>query len=140
MNWIKMAVVGAALCAVSATAEAQGPPPGAGQRGQGMGGGRMQAMLFEGITLTAAQQDQLTALRAKAAKERAEHMPAGGMGGGMGGGAPDPAMRKMMMDMQAKSQAEIRAILTADQQVVFDRNVAAAKARREQRMAAPMSG
>lgn len=139
MSWMKMAVVGLALCAAASTAEAQGPPAGAPAPGAGTGGGagrgRMQAMLFEGITLTAAQQEQISAISARAAKERQEHMPAGGMGG-----PPDPAMRKMMTDMQAKSQSEMRAVLTAAQQTVFDTNVAAMKARREQRGATPPKG
>lgn len=136
MSWIKITVVGAALCAVASVAEAQGPPAGAPGQGQGMGGGagrgRMQAMLFEGITLTEAQKAQMTAITEKAAKARREHMPAGGMGG-----PPDPAMRKMMMEMQAKQYAEMRVVLTADQQKVFDTNVAAMQARRQQRTSAP---
>jgi len=57
-------------------------------------------------------------------------MPDGAMGG-----PPDPAMRKMMIEMQAKQQAEMRAVLTADQRTIFDRNVAAMKSRQEQRKA-----
>jgi len=136
MSWIRMTVVGAALCAAASVAEAQRPPAGGATPGSGMGGGagrgRMQAMLFEGITLTAAQQTQIRAITEKAAKDRKDHMPAGGMGG-----APDPAMRKMMTEMQAKHHSDMRAVLTADQQKVFDTNVAAMQARRQKRMARP---
>ncbi|MEO5580074.1 MAG: hypothetical protein ABIR58_05400 [Gemmatimonadaceae bacterium] len=140
MSWIKMTVAGAALCAVTSVAEAQGPPAGAPSQGQGMGsgqmrGGRMHAMLFKGISLTAAQEAQIAAISDKGAKERRDHMPAGGTGG-----PPDPAMRKMMTEMQEKLHAEIRAVLTGEQQKIFDTNVAAMKARREQRMAAPRAG
>jgi hypothetical protein len=38
-----------------------------------------------------------------------------------------------MMDLQTKQTAEIRAVLTADQAVTFDKNVAAMKARMEAR-------
>jgi hypothetical protein len=38
-----------------------------------------------------------------------------------------------MMDLQQKQADEIRAILTADQQAVFDKNVAAMKARMAER-------
>jgi hypothetical protein len=38
-----------------------------------------------------------------------------------------------MMEMSTKSHAEYRAILTADQQTIFDKNVAEMKARMEQR-------
>lgn len=134
MNWIRMTVVGAALCAVASVAEAQRPPAGAGTPGMGGGAGRgrMQAMLFEGITLTAAQQTQIRAITEKAAKDRKDHMSAGGMGG-----APDPAMRKMMTEMQAKHHSDMRAVLTSDQQKVFDTNVASMQARRQNRMARP---
>lgn len=136
MSWIRMTVVGAALLAVASVAEAQGPPAGAPTPGSGMGGGagrgRMQAMLFDGITLTPAQQSQITAITDKAAKDRQAHMPSGGMDG-----PPDPAMRKMMTDMQAKQHTEMRAVLTADQQKVFDTNVAAMQARRQKRTAPP---
>ncbi len=91
-------------------------------------------MLFEGITLTAAQQTQIRAITEKAAKDRKDHMPAGGMGG-----APDPAMRKMMKEMQAKHHAELRAVLTADQQKIFDANIAAMQTRRQKRTSAPQA-
>lgn len=136
MSWIKMTVAGAALCAVASVAEAQGPPAGSPSQGQGTGGGqmrgRMQPMMFEGITLTTAQETQIAAIREKGAKERQHHMPSGGMGG-----PPDPAMRKMMTEMQEKLHAEMRAVLTGEQQKIFDANVAAMKARREQKVAAP---
>jgi hypothetical protein len=37
------------------------------------------------------------------------------------------------MELQGQQSAEIRAILTADQQVIFDRNVAEMKARMDAR-------
>ncbi|MEJ7760401.1 MAG: hypothetical protein WKF55_12520 [Gemmatimonadaceae bacterium] len=134
MSWIRLTIASVALCASASAAEAQGAPGGrsaqGSERGAGAMRGRMQAMLFEGITLTSAQQDQLTVIRRNAAKARQEHMPDGAKGG-----PPDPAMRKMMMEMQAKQQAEMRAVLTADQRTIFDRNVAAMKSRQEQRKA-----
>ena len=38
-----------------------------------------------------------------------------------------------MIDLQTKQAAEIRAILTADQQVTFDKNLAEMKARMDAR-------
>jgi hypothetical protein len=49
------------------------------------------------------------------------------------GGPPDEATRTQMTDLRNKQSAEIRAILTADQQAVFDKNVAAVKARMDER-------
>jgi len=43
------------------------------------------------------------------------------------GAPPDEATRAKMMDLQSKQAAEIRAILTADQQTVFDKNLAEMK-------------
>jgi len=48
----------------------------------------------------------------------------------------DDATRTKMMDLQSRQAAEIRAVLTADQQVTFDKNLAAAK----ERMAARRNG
>ena len=68
MSWIKLAVAGIALCAGASVASAQGTPPANAPQGapQGPqagpregGRGRGMQMLFEGITLTEAQQKQL---------------------------------------------------------------------------------
>jgi len=134
MSWIRMTVVGAALCAVASVAEAQGPPAGAPTPGSGMGGGRMQAMMFQGISLSTAQQAAITAISDKAATDRKAHMPAGGASG-----PRDPAMKKMMKEMQAKHHAELRAVLTADQQKRFDANIAAMQTRRQKRTSAPQA-
>jgi len=138
MSWIRMTVVGAALCAVASVAEAQGPPAGAPTPGSGMGGGaghgRMQAMMFQGISLSTAQQAAITAISDKAATDRKAHMPAGGASG-----PRDPARKKMMKEMQAKHHAELRAVLTADQQKRFDANIAAMQTRRQKRTSAPQA-
>ena len=123
MSWIKLAVAGVALCAGASVASAQGapagtnPPQGAAQGGQGRGG-RGMAMLMEGITLSEAQQAQLGEIAAKYRAERQKLMP-----NGMQGGPPDDATRAKMGEMMDKQSAEVRAILTADQQKTFDANV-----------------
>lgn len=132
MSWIRMTIVGLAVCAGATVAGAQGQPSGAPQggpgemRGQGRGG--MQAMLFEGITLTDAQQKQIDAIRAKYKAQRQQSMP-----NGMGGGPPDDAMRAKMTEMQQKQNIELRAVLTTEQQVLFDKNAEEMKKRRAQR-------
>ena len=89
------------------------------------------AMLFEGITLTDAQQVKVDSIRAKYSAERQKLMP-----NGMAGGPPDDATRAKMTAMMDKQYAEIRAILTADQQKVFDANVE----KRKQMMQRPPQG
>ena len=134
MSLIRMAVAGIALCAGASVASAQGgPPPGqAPQDGpQGemrkMGRGGMQAKLFEGITLTADQQQKIDNIRASYRAQREKLTPNGA------GGPPDDAARTKMKEAMEKQQAELRAVLTAEQQVIFDKNAAELKQRREQK-------
>ena len=100
MSWIRLAVAGVALCAGASVASAQGappaggPPPGGPQGGPGMRGGRGMAMLFEGITLTDAQQTKVDSISAKYRAERQKMMP-----NGIGGGPPDESMRAKMTEM-----------------------------------------
>jgi len=100
-----------------------------GMRGEGrrgMGGERMEAMMFEGINLTDAQKAQVDSLRAR---HRAE----------MEGLDPrnNPGDRQKMMQMMQTHMAEVRALLTPDQQVVFDKNMQQMRERRGQRDGAP---
>ena len=96
-----------------------------GMRGEGrrgIGGERMQAMLFNGITLTAAQQSQVDSIRARHRADAQGLDPRNNL----------DDRQKMMQSMQAQ-MSEIRAVLTADQQVVFDQNVQQMRDRRGQR-------
>ena len=133
MSWIRLAVAGVALCAGASVAGAQGtppaggPPPGGTQGGPGMRGGRGMAMLFEGITLTEAQQTKVDSISAKYRAERQKMMP-----NGMGG-PPDESMRAKMTEMMTRQNAEIRAVLTAEQQKTFDANVEKRKQMMQQR-------
>jgi len=92
-----------------------------------MRGGRGTQMLFEGITLSEAQQKQVQDITGKYREQMRALMP-----NGFQGGPPDDATRAKMDELRSKQTAEIRAILTADQQTIFDKNVAEAKKRREQ--------
>jgi Spy/CpxP family protein refolding chaperone len=92
-------------------------------------------MLFEGITLTEAQQTQVQTISEKYRGQMRELMP-----NGMQGGPPDDATRAKMDDIRSKQNAEIRALLTADQQTIFDKNLAEAKKRREQMGNRPPGG
>ncbi|HEX2692981.1 MAG TPA: hypothetical protein VHL12_02905 [Gemmatimonadaceae bacterium] len=124
MKVIRIAMLAAALCAVSSSiAAAQGQP----EQGQGemrRGGG----WLLKDITLTDAQKAQIKTIRDKYVPQMMEIRKSAQAVGG-----PDEATRAKMMDLQTKQTAEIRAVLTADQAVTFDKNVAAMKARMEAR-------
>jgi hypothetical protein len=85
-------------------------------------------MLFEGITLTASQQGAIDGIRAKF---RADHGKTMESGTTPNGARQDGAAREKMVGMMEQQNAEIRAVLDADQQKVFDANVAAMKERRD---------
>lgn len=102
------------LAAAGAPAMAQG---GGGMRGGGMRmdpaqmATRTSDALMKGITLSAAQSDSVKAIDARFGASMKEAM-----------GGSD--MRAKMTEMRTKQQADLRAVLTADQQATFDKNVA----------------
>jgi len=128
MKIVRIASMAIALCVASASvAAAQGRPDSAPPR-RGQMGGR----LLDGITLSDSQQAQLKVIREKYVPKRMELMQAVRATGA----PPDSATRAKMMELQTSYNAEIRAILTTDQQVVFDKNIADEKERRA-KMAPP---
>lgn len=86
---------------------------------RGMGGGRMDKMLFEGITLTDAQKAQVDSIHARHRAAMQGMDPRNNAGD-----------REKMRQMMQAHMAEIRAVLTPEQQVVFDRNVQQMRERR----------
>ena len=97
-----------------------------GMRGRGMRGEgreRMEAMMFNGITLTDAQKAQIDSIRARHRADAQGLDPRNN---------PDDR-QKMMQSMQAQ-MSEIRAVLTPEQQAVFDQNMQQMRDRRAQRM------
>src|SRR6267142_6795919 len=124
MKAIRIATLAAALCVgMTTVAAAQGTP----QQGQGemRRGGGMGGMLLKDITLTDAQKDQIKTIREKYVPKQLELRKAVQATGG----PPDEATRAKMTELQSQQSAEIRAVLTADQQVTFDKNLAEMKAR-----------
>jgi Spy/CpxP family protein refolding chaperone len=122
MKAIRIATLAAALCVgVTSIAAAQGTEPP--QRGQGQGemrrGGGMGGMLLKDINLTDAQKEQVKVIREKYMPQQLELRKAAQATGV----PPDEANRAKMMDLQNKQAAEIRAILSADQQKTFDHNL-----------------
>lgn len=113
------------LAAASAPAMAQ-------QGGGGMGGRmnpeqmaqRTSDRFMTGITLTAAETDSV-----KAVNERYTT----GIKGAMGG----TDIRSKMTELRKTQQTELRGILTADQQKVFDKNVEEMEKARANRPARP---
>ena len=115
---IRIALLTTALVALSASvAIAQnpsGPPGGMGMR-QGGPARRMQALL-NGITLTAQQQAAIDSIQgAYQPRMRALFTP---------GTPPDSATRAQMAALRQSQDKDIRAVLTPDQQKIFDKNLA----------------
>jgi Spy/CpxP family protein refolding chaperone len=127
MKAIRIATLAIALCVgMTSVAAAQGAEPP--QQGQGRGGG-MGGTLLKDINLTDAQKAQVKTIRDKYVPQLQELRKASQAVGG----PPDEATRTKMMDIQSKQAAEIRAILTADQQTTFDKNLAELKSRMGER-------
>lgn len=110
-SWISLAVAVIALAIVAPAAHAQGGPPPGGMRGPG----RMMEMLMKDITLDDAQKAKLDSIQSKYAKEMPPMTP---------GEPPSPEAMTKRREVMAKQQDEIRTILTADQQKVYDKNLA----------------
>jgi Spy/CpxP family protein refolding chaperone len=132
MKAIRIATLAAALCVgMTTVAAAQSSEPQQGQ-GEGRRGGGMGGWLLKDISLTDAQKAQVKTIRDKYVPQQMELRKQTQAVGG----PPDEATRTKMIDLQTKQAAEIRAVLTADQQVQFDKNLAEVK----ERMAARKNG
>jgi Spy/CpxP family protein refolding chaperone len=131
MKAIRIATLAIALCAgMTSVAAAQGQPhPDKQGQGEMRRGGGMGGWLLKDITLTDAQKAQNKVIREKYAPRQLELRKAVQATGV----APDEATRAKMIELQNQQAAEVRAILTADQQVIFDRNLAEMKARMDAR-------
>jgi Spy/CpxP family protein refolding chaperone len=111
MKMLHVSALGAALLlAVAPMANAQA---GGGMGGRG-GGSRMMAMLFKGIDLTDAEKAQVDSIQAAYRAKMPARTP---------GQAPDPSARAAMREVMQKETADLRNVLTPDQQKVFDKNV-----------------
>jgi Spy/CpxP family protein refolding chaperone len=130
MKVIRIATLAFALCAgMTSVAAAQGQPAPKEGQGEMRRGGGMGGMLLKDITLTDAQKDQIKIIREKYVPRQLELRKAVQATGG----PPDDATRAKMMELQSQQSAEIRAILTADQQKTFDHNLHEMKERMDRR-------
>jgi Spy/CpxP family protein refolding chaperone len=104
------------LVAVPVSAQGgQGSP--AGQRDPAAMQMQRNEMMFRGITLTDAQKAKIDSIQTAGREAMRTAMAGGGM--------QDAAARERMQEMRAKQTADIRAVLTAEQQAIFDANLAA---------------
>ena len=124
MKALRMVALGAALLIGGATL-AQAQAGGAQQQGERRGGRNME---LSGIELTDAQKVQLEAIQKKYQPEMMA------IRNDMMNGGDRAELMKKAAELREKSAKDIRAILTPDQQVVFDKNLAEQRARMEERM------
>lgn len=97
-------------------------PGGPGGRRGGPGGMRGDGMMMRNITLTDAQRTQVDSIRARYREQMRSLDPRNN--------ADD---RTKMMDLMTRQSAEVRAVLTPDQQTVYDQNMADMRSRMQQR-------
>ena len=97
--------------AATSVAAAQQQPDQTAQAGRGMGG-----LVLQGITLTDAQKVQQKAIREKYAPQMAKVRKDAETSG-------TPMDQAKLDAIRAAQADDLRAILTAEQQLVFDRNV-----------------
>ena len=116
----RIATLAAVFCLATASA-ALAQAPGGG--GQNRGAQRLQALL-QGITLTPAQQTRIDSIMTAYTAKMGPMTP---------GQQPDSATRVQRRTMSMSRDSTIRAALTADQQKVWDQNLATMRANMPQR-------
>jgi len=85
------------------------------------GGARRRELLFKDITLTPAQQAKVDSIQGRYRSERPSFTP---------GTPPDSATREKIRALFQRERDDLRAVLTPDQQKIFDRNVEEMRQRR----------
>jgi Spy/CpxP family protein refolding chaperone len=99
-----------AVAAAPAVAQQPGPPPG----GPGGMAGRRMAALLNGITLTAQQQARVDSITALIRSQMPAFTP---------GQMPDENAMQQRRVLSARQDSLVRAVLTPEQQAIWDRNV-----------------
>lgn len=122
---VLVSTVALALSAAAAVAQSA-PPQGPGGPGQGPGAfaqRRMQVMM-QGITLTPAQQARVDSITTRMQAQMPTFTP---------GSAPSPEDRQRRRGMMMQQDSMIRAVLTPEQQAIWDRNAEQARQNAPQR-------
>lgn len=115
-------VLAAALVVASASvAQAQGGGGGGGNQERMA---QQRAMMFEGITLGADQKTRIDSIQGASRKARQDLNA-----GATQGTPPSPEMREKRQAIMADEQKAIKAVLTKEQNEVFDKNMAAMRER-----------
>lgn len=122
MRTMRVVVMLAAVMTTALAAPLAAQGQGGGGRQERMGGdpaamqARQNERLFEGITLSLEQKAKVDSIQTASRATQQAAM--------QGGGMRDPEARQRVMAQRQATMAAVRAVLTAEQQTVFDRNVA----------------
>lgn len=119
-----MAALSIGLMLVATSVVAAQSPNGGGMAGGGGFAQRRMQRLLQGITLTPDQQTKVDSITAKYRAQMPAFTP---------GTPPDDATRAKMRALFGNQDEEIRAVLTPDQQKVWDQNVTEMRNRMQQR-------
>lgn len=120
----KLAAISLSLTLVATAVVAAQQPSGGGMGGGGGFGQRRMQRLLQGITLTPDQQAKVDSITAKYRAQMPPFTP---------GTPPDSATREKMRSLLGNQDEEIRALLTPDQQKVWDQNLTEMRSRMMQR-------
>ena len=115
-----IALAVALLAAGTSVASAQDQPPRMG----GQARGNMMGMLLQGITLSAEQQVKVDSINAKYMEKRRAMRDDQTM--------DRETMRAKGRELMEQQTGEVKAVLTAEQKVVFEKNVKEMEERRSQ--------
>ena len=140
MQRIRFAALGAALVLGIATAQTAGAQQGKAARdttqhqlgrGAGRQGAQVGRAVFRGITLSDAQKEQVRAINTRYKDQRQSFRKDALADGSTS--RPDSTEMAQLRQMNQKQQAELRGVLTPDQQAIFDKNIADARGKQGKR-------
>ena len=125
MSFVRNVMIALAVASVIPAAASAQVPGGQSQGENGARRGGIQ-MLMKDITLSADQQAQVEKIGTAAREEMRA------LGPMQPGTPPDSATRAKRDELRKKQYAEIRKVLTAEQQTTFDANIAEMQKRMEE--------
>jgi Spy/CpxP family protein refolding chaperone len=114
MKRVYIAILALAFLGGAATTVSAQSDQGSQQRGRAGGRARMMDQLLKGITLSSTQKASVAAIQTQYQSQMPAFPP---------GSPPDSSARAQRRELMQKETADIRAVLTPDQQKTFDKNL-----------------
>jgi len=114
MKRVYIAILALAFLGGAATTVSAQSDQGSQQGGRAGGRARMMDQLLKGITLSSAQKASVDSIQTQYQSQMPAFTP---------GSPPDSNARAQRRELMQKETADIRAVLTPDQQKTFDKNL-----------------